>query len=192
VIIYQILLYATIAIVALSLLALTTVNNSKAMVAKGIVTLPASKTFYYLAIPCFTLGIFCLLLPWVSPDSEDGQLMLLVMSIVGLISVLGAILLWLTYKNHCLSFDRHEFWITNFRGVSSTRQPWKNLEEIRWNLIWGNITLLLKDGTKLKFTQFLSGLPEFINAVEKRTPLKVKKFREYHEKTKDWHQQNPF
>ncbi|OJJ22461.1 hypothetical protein BKI52_07205 [marine bacterium AO1-C] len=191
-IIYQILLYTTIAIVVLSLLALTTVDNSQAIITKGVVTLPASKIFYYLGITCFTLGIFCLLLPWLSYEEDDWWLMLQVMSTLGIVFVIGAIFLWLTYRHHRLSFDRHEFWVTSFRSKSSTRQSWENLEEIRWSLLSGKITLLLKDGTRLKFTQFLSGLPEFINAVEKRTPLKVKKFREYHQKSKDWYKQDLF
>ena len=191
-IIYQVLFYTTVAIVILILLKLMMVDNSSPVHTEKVVVLPASKIFYYLSIVCITIGIFFLLLPWVFPDPEDEQLMIGVASIFGLIFILAGAFLGLHYKYHRLYFDQRGVWTSNFRGKHSQLQPWPHLKEVRWNLFRGQIILLAKNGTKLKFTQYLIGLPTFIDAIEKRTPLKAKKFREYYQKMKGWHQQNPF
>lgn len=177
-IIYQVLNYTVITILIICLLALITTDNARYFKDEFII-LPASKIFLYLGISVTTIGLYLLLLPWTLSDEEDWWFMLKVCSVMGLCILLLGTFLLLTYRHHQLSFNNKEFWVTNFRGKVSTTYSWKTLKEVRWNLLSGQIILLLKNGQKVKFTQYLGGLAIFVDAIEHHTELKVEKFREY-------------
>lgn len=139
-------------------------------------TLKMNKLFYYLGILLIIVGVSTIIIPLFSLSFSENNNQIIAMSIMGSLCILMGMVLIKIYKTHFLIFDDHTVSVVRYFG-KITQGKLEDIETVKFNSLTGMITIRLKTGFILKFSQYLVGITNFIQHIETKNQLDLKKVK---------------